>query len=113
MTPRAGLPPGPPPTITPARDPRPGAVDRGQSAPYDPALLELLVWTPAQFAQVLGVCTDIVDDLIRDHQAPAKQLSPRKFVIPVAEAKRWLADGARAWLEPPLCTSCRHPVSAA
>ena len=55
-----------------------------------------LVGTVAQVATRLGVCEDIVHDLIRNGQLPHVRLSARKTVIPWAALETWLQNQADA-----------------
>jgi excisionase family DNA binding protein len=53
-----------------------------------------LVGTVAEVARRLGVCEDIVRDLIREGHLPHVRLSARKTVVPWAALDRWLLTKA-------------------
>jgi len=55
-----------------------------------------LVYTPAQLAEQLHCCVEIVEGLIDQGRIPHVVISPRKVVIPKVALIQWLEDEARA-----------------
>lgn len=55
-----------------------------------------LVYTPAQLADQLGCCIEIIDRLTDEGRIPHVRLSPRKVVHPKPQIEEWLADEAHA-----------------
>lgn len=55
-----------------------------------------LVYTPAQLAEQLGCCIEIINRLTEEGRIPCVRLSPRKIVHPKRQIEQWLADEATA-----------------